>query len=81
MSKFAQLDDSVCDYIRRNPGRSPHNAKQLQDMAAGVLGLPHSVNEQSWRLIDRRLQAMRKAGRIKYARASLSGVGGWSVEG
>lgn len=40
----------------------------------------HDVaDEREWRLVDRRLQAMRKAGRLAYQKATINGVGGWRV--
>ena len=53
MTDFTALDDEICVYLSKQHGHAT-NSTQLIEIAG------------SWRLIDRRMQAMRKAGRIKW---------------
>jgi hypothetical protein len=49
----AELDNSICNYLRSRD-LHPTNADSLVELAG------------TWRRIDSRMQAMRKAGRIKF---------------
>ena len=67
---FRELDDAICDHLEREPWRHPIYVDSLLRVAARELGRgdsPHG-DDKEWRLIDRRLQALRKAGRIRYVR-------------
>lgn len=72
MSKYDTLDAAILKAIRRGKTKffdidadlSVHALSNRIGDATGVVG---------WRIVDRRLQALRKAGRIVYAK------GAWSV--
>ena len=53
MTDYTALDDEICIYLSKHGGHPTYSWK-LSEIAG------------SWRLIDRRMQAMRKAGRIKW---------------
>lgn len=62
MSKidYSKLDDAICEFIANKDGH-PTNSSTLEDIAAKYV-----FRKFAWRLIDRRMVAMRKAGRIKF---------------
>lgn len=76
MTDYTSIDAAIVKYIAAHPGASPTNDGGLRNMACDDYG---QCGDRSWRLIDRRLQAMRKAGRIVYAKATINRVGGWRV--
>jgi len=65
---YKELDDAICAHIAIS-GKHPIYSGLLLNMAATELGrsTDHG-DEKEWRLIDRRLQALKKAGRVEYAR-------------
>ena len=69
MSAYKGLDDAIIAHIVQQPWRHPMYSEYLLQVAAQALGraIAHRDDKQ-WRLIDRRLQALRKAGRIEFVR-------------
>lgn len=79
-TKYQMLDDAICAHIAKGYGH-PTNSSALETIARPLLA---SNNRPSpgvaWRLIDRRMQAMRKAGRLVYERTKAGGGHGrWRV--
>ena len=67
---YKELDEAIIAHLEREPWRHPIYVESLARLAARELGrgdLPYG-DDKEWRLIDRRLQALRKAGRIRHAR-------------
>lgn len=64
INKFQKLDDAICAHISQKLGH-PTSSNALESVAREF-----TDDLIAWRLIDRRMQAMRKAGRLKYERAS-----------
>lgn len=66
---YKDLDQAICEHLSKEPWRHPIYVGWLLDRAAHELGREMSHgDDKEWRLIDRRLQALRKAGRIRYVR-------------
>jgi len=57
---YVDLDDAICRFLATKNDH-PCNSSILLDLAG-----TYSCRSEGWRLIDRRMQAMRKAGRIKF---------------
>jgi hypothetical protein len=57
---YSNLDDAICKFLATKDGH-PANSSILLDIAG-----TYPLGGSTWRLIDRRMQAMRKAGRIKF---------------
>ncbi len=69
-ARYKTLDDAICAHLESGSSRHPIYVESLARIAAAELGrgdLPWG-DDKEWRLIDRRMQAMRKAGRIRHAR-------------
>lgn len=60
MTDFTHLDDAICTWLQQNSQGHPCNSNALQAVAAPL------TNSDPWRLIDRRLQELRKSGRVQY---------------
>lgn len=73
MSKYDKLDAAIITYIAGDGGRggSPFNSSRVNTLA-DTFAKPY---QGGCRVIDRRLQALRKAGRIKYGGQKV----GWLV--
>jgi hypothetical protein len=74
---YTEIDNAICHYLNTKDGHATIN-DQLCQMAAEITG------GKPWRLIDRRMQAMKKAGRIEFVgrkQARELGIGrhGWRV--
>jgi hypothetical protein len=65
VSKYQKLDDAICLHIERGVG-SPANSSDLEELARPLLSNRAPFPAPAWRLIDRRMQAMRKSGRLSY---------------
>ena len=66
---YKDLDDAIRRRIAEKRIIHPTAAKALRDIAADELGTgDYKGGAKEWRLIDRRLQALKKAGVIQYAR-------------
>lgn len=75
MSKYQELDEMIVWRI----AQKPCSFTELQDEpisgAANALATPDRYEQRvGWRVIDRRLQALRKAGRIVFAKGVWSEV-------
>jgi len=74
---YKNLDDAICQFLATKDGH-PTNSSALLELAR-----THDPRSSAWRLIDRRVVAMRKAGRIKFVgngRNNPSGkTHGWVV--
>ena len=57
---YRNLDDAICRFLATKDGHPTNNSDLLK------LACIHAPGSISWRLIDRRMAAMRKAGRIKF---------------
>lgn len=56
---YTKIDNAICEHLEARRGH-PTNSYSLCHMAAQITG------GKPWRLVDRRMQAMRKAGRLDY---------------
>ena len=73
LNKYAQLDAKLIEIIKSGDGTFNAIAPRA-DVAA--LTAPHeTATTEGWRVVDRRLQALRKAGKISFSRD----VGFWRV--
>lgn len=73
MKDFAQLDDAILKHVRSGLSPHPIYARHLNTLAA-PLATVTSAGPDTYRLIDRRLQALRKRGLI---RPDRKGPCGW----
>ena len=72
-NKYAQLDAKLIELIKNGAGTF-NEITPRADVAA--LTAPHeTATTEGWRVVDRRLQALRKAGKIAFSRD----VGRWRV--
>ena len=62
VNKYQALDDAIREHIRAGRGQ-PTNSSALEALARPLLATNRTPFPEAWRLIDRRMQAMRKAGR------------------
>ena len=68
-SEYKELDDAICGHLSMRPDVHPIYSNMLAMAAAKELGRDRVCgDDKEWRLIDRRLQALKKAGRIRYER-------------
>lgn len=82
---YTRLDASIVECIAACGGTplAFHRLSNLRSVLgeatriadAGNVGKPERLHTQPWRIVDRRLQALRKAGRIIYQRKPE----GWSL--
>lgn len=75
MSQYEQLDSLILEAIgaRRNP-------LYADTCAAEAKRLAEATGREPFRVIDGRLTALKKAGRIRhFAKAEKNGQGGWHV--
>lgn len=70
MKSYSELDAAILAHVASGSKAHPMYARKINGIARGLLNPTQSVA----RLIDRRMQAMRKAGRLAFSRKS-----GWSV--
>ena len=77
-NRYRALDDAICDHFRRDMGH-PTNSSRLEQMARQVMVESGRPNAVAWRLIDRRIQAMKKAGRLRFERPPEGGKKVWQV--
>jgi hypothetical protein len=59
---LTHLDDAICLWLTDHTNGHPCNSPHLNALAAPLT----RPGRESWRLIDRRLQALRESGRISY---------------
>ena len=67
---FGKVDAAILDAIKR--GRSPYVVEAYAEATA----VSHVRGCDAWRIVDRRLQALRKQGVIRYERGK---GGGWRI--
>ena len=77
-NKYQELDDAICDHIAQRIAH-PMASSTLETIASPLLARNKTPFPEAWRLIDRRMQAMRKAGRIVYERTKDGGHGRWRL--
>ena len=66
---YKTLDDAVIVQLEREPWSHPIYVLSIAIIAAHELGRDTTHgDEKEWRLIDRRLQALKKAKRLRYVR-------------
>jgi hypothetical protein len=66
---YKELDKAIKSHIGSKPGDHPMYSPPLLDMAAKELGRAKCFgDDKEWRLIDRRLQALKKAGEVEFVR-------------
>lgn len=77
-NRYHELDEAICAHIRHGLGH-PANSIALEAVARPLMATNKTPFPVVWRIIDRRLQAMRKAGRLIYERNKSGGHGQWRV--
>lgn len=70
MSKYTEFDAKVLELIGTGTDTFTGLSCRLAEAAK-----PFTTGQPTWRVVDRRLQALRKAGKIRYAK------GVWEVVG
>lgn len=69
MSKYAGLDAELVSFLKREPGRHPIHDEGLLAQAWAALEVPAVAgSDKAWRLLDRRMSALQRAGAIRYDR-------------
>ena len=68
---YTEIDNAICHFLQTSDGHATNNDYLCRLAAQITGGVP-------WRLIDRRMQAMRKAGRIKFVSSGKSNPSGRS---
>lgn len=71
-ANYTEVDAAIMASIRKTPGADFTVISRTADKAAQKVAEAGPVVCPSFRVLDRRLQALRKAGRISYSRS-----GGW----
>ena len=61
MRDYGQLDSAILEYINLHYGKTPANSLMLEQIAMDCN--PYLITP--WRAVDRRTQALRRAGKIK----------------
>ena len=77
-NRFHALDEAICEHVLREVGH-PMYSSALATIARPLLATNKTPFPEEWRLIDRRMQTMRKAGRLAYERTRNGGHGRWLV--
>jgi len=77
-NKYQELDDAICAHIAQRIAH-PTASSTLEAIARPLLARNKTPFPEEWRLIDRRMQAMRKAGRIVYERTKDGCHGRWRL--
>ena len=69
MTAYKEFDDAIIAHIVQRPWQHPIYSEYLLQAAARELGrgIAHGDGKE-WRLIDSRLQSLRKAGQIEFVR-------------
>lgn len=66
---YEALDTLILEHLEREPWRHPIYVRALLEAARQALSLGSDAgDDKEWRLIDRRLQALRRAGKIRHVR-------------
>lgn len=80
-NKYAVLDAEILAAIAANQRTfiAIENCKSVRTESSFLAATSGELAD-AWRIVDRRLQALRKAGRIQHSRASKSNPdGGWTL--
>ena len=76
--RYDELDRAIVKHLQESL-QHPIYASTLLHLASELLALPpEHIEDYAWRLIDRRLQALRRLGSVSYSRQAGSGHG-WIV--
>lgn len=68
---YLKLDDAIINHLTDHPGHHPIYAPALILEASLALGRSEVIRDDAaWRLIDRRLQALKKSGKIGYVKST-----------
>ena len=73
LNKYAQIDAKLIELIKS--GVVTFNAIAPRADVAALTAQHETATTEGWRVVDRRLQALRKAGKIAFSRD----VGRWRV--
>lgn len=74
MTKYQQLDDAIVQTVRKGGGSFGAILSRVGDLANPLAPKDRWGFSMAGRLVDRRLQALRKSGQLTYSRAT-----GWKV--
>lgn len=77
-NKYQELDDAICEHVLLGRGH-PTSGSVLKAIARQWLIDNKKPFLIEWRLIDRRMQAMRKSGRLVYERTKGGRYGKWRI--
>ena len=77
-NQYHELDSAICAHIATGFGHATNNS-ELEAIARPLLATNKTPFPVAWRLIDRRMQNMRKAGRLVYERMQGARHGRWRV--
>jgi hypothetical protein len=80
--KYSALDDAICRHIASGCAEHPTKSKEIEAIARPLLTNSRTPFPSTFRLIENRMKAMRKAGRLVYERANGekgAGHGRWRV--
>lgn len=78
MSQYDKLDQLIIERLRTNGFALPFSHIDTRSVHEEAARLEKETGSDSFRIVDRRLQALRKAGKIRHARASEGGPG-WVI--
>lgn len=68
-NKYKELDNAIKEHIRKNLGIHPTWVTKLLNMAATELGFDlYRGGNKECKLIEQRIQELRKAGEVMYSR-------------
>lgn len=76
-TNYTEVDAAIVAFVASNPGTSPSSSQSLQGQVLSLADnepvsrfTTHQLACEGMRMIDRRLQALRKSGRIKFSKVS-----------
>lgn len=78
MSQYDKLDQLIIDCVRANGTPVRWGRLFASEVKKESDRLERETGGESFRMVDRRVQALRKAGKIRHARASEGGPG-WVI--
>ena len=82
MDKYAEMDKRILEAVakRSNPNSDPRCMEEGKRIADEERAKDRYSCRNGYRVIDGRLQALRKAGKIAhYTKAEKNGAGGWHL--
>jgi len=71
-SQYAELDSAILDLLAEAPAKFDSIRVRLESMADALVQPDRYGIKVGWRLIDRRLQSLRQAGKIKHGTTKWS---------